>query len=291
MRRIGTAALIVLVAGLAVAASAAAASPDVEKMNLQAADVPGAKVVTQHAVPEQGYTAAHFRSFTFAAPNKGPRLLGIESETAIADSPARATADVSTAQKQVSTAARRKAIAAGIAQNAGVKAKAVTLGPPKAIPGYDQGFAISVGVSTKNGRVYETLVELRLDRVWVQIIEAATHPIAATVTRLYAGLIAKHIATELAPVGLSAPAVSGTAQQGQTLTATAGTWTAPDAAFAYQWQQCDAAGANCVDVAGATGQTYAVTPADVGKTLHVVVKASNRFGAASAPSAPSAVVT
>ena len=37
--------------------------------------------------------------------------------------------------------------------------------------------------------------------------------------------------------------------------------------------------------------TYVVTPADVGKTVHVVVKATNRFGTATAPSAASAVVT
>jgi hypothetical protein len=75
------------------------------------------------------------------------------------------------------------------------------------------------------------------------------------------------------------------------LTAAPGTWTAADAAFTYQWQHCDGAGANCVDVPGATAQTYAVTPADVGTTLHVVVKATNRFGSATAPSGATAVVT
>jgi hypothetical protein len=291
VRRIGTTALIVLVAGLAFAAGASAVSPDVEKMNLQAADVPGAKIVNQHAVAQKGYVSAHFRSFTFAAPNRGPRLVGIESFTALAADASTVVTNVSADQKLVGTAARRKAIAASIAKTAKVKVKAVTVGPPHSVAGYDQGFAITIGLAIKGGHVYQTLVELRLDRVFVELIEAATHPIAPSVTSRYAGAIAKHIATELSPIDISVPTITGTTQQGQTLTATAGTWTAPDATFAYQWQQCDAAGANCVDVAGATAQSYAVTPADVGKTLHVVVKATNRFGAAAAPSAPSAVVT
>jgi hypothetical protein len=123
------------------------------------------------------------------------------------------------------------------------------------------------------------------------MIEAGRGPIGPGVTAKYAGAVASHIATELSPVDVSVPTVTGTAQQGQTLTATPGSWTATDATFAYQWQHCDSAGANCGDVAGATAQTYAVTPTDVGTTLHVVVKATNRFGSASAPSPPSAVVT
>jgi hypothetical protein len=291
VRRFGTTALIVLVAGLAFAAGASAVSPDVAKMNLQAADVPGAKVSNQHAVTEQGYSAAHFRSFVFKTPNKGLRLVGIESVTALADDVATVTADVATFQKSFATKARRKAIIASVAKSASVSPKAITIGQPHALAGYDQGVAISIGVAVKGGHVYETLAEVRLDRVFVQLIVAAGRPIGAGTIARYAGAIAKHIATELTPAGVAVPTVTGTAQQGQTLTATPGTWTVPDAAIAYQWQQCDAAGANCVDVAGATAATYAVTPADVGKTLHVVVKASNRFGAATAPSALSAVVT
>jgi hypothetical protein len=291
MARIGWTAVAVLAGALYLAAGAAAVSPDVAKMNLQAADVPGAKVANQHAVKQQGYVAAHFRSFTFAAPNKGPRLVGMESVTALAADASTAVASVSADQKLVSTAARRKAIAASIAKNAKVKTKAVTVGAPHSVAGYDQGFAVTIGVAVKGEHIYQTLVELRLDRVFVQLIEAAVHPIAASVTAKYAGLMAAHIAKELSPFDVAVPTVAGNAQQGQTLTATNGTWTAPDATFAYQWQDCDAGGANCVDIAGATGQAYAVTPTDVGKTVHVVVKATNRFGTATAPSAPSATVT
>jgi len=235
--------------------------------------------------------AAHFRSFVFASPNKGPRLVGLESLTALASDVSTVVAEVTSDQKVFQSKAQRKAIIATIAKNASVKPTAVSIGPTRSVAGYDQGFAVTIGVAVKTGHVYETLVFLRLDRVFVELIESARHPIASGVTATYAGVIARHIATELSPVGVSVPTVTGTAQQGQSLTATPGTWTAPDATFAYQWQHCDSAGANCADVPGATTETYAVTAADVGTTLHVVVKATNRFGTASAPSVPSSVVT
>lgn len=70
--------LLVLIAVLMLATSAAAASPDVSAMNLQPADVPGAKVVSQHSVTEQGYLSAHVRSFRYSAPNGSARLISID---------------------------------------------------------------------------------------------------------------------------------------------------------------------------------------------------------------------
>src|SRR5207253_3149270 len=86
--------------------------------------------------------------------------------------------------------------------------------------------------------------------------------------------------------------ISGTAQQGQTLTASNGSWTNSPSSYAYQWQRCDSAGANCTAIAGATAQTYTVAAADVGFTLRVAVTASNAGGSSSpATSAQTAVVT
>ncbi len=263
--------LIVLVAALALVAGASAASPDVAAMNLQATDVPGARVVTQHAVKEQGYVAAHYRSFAFTSIGSA-RLISLESETALAASASTATSDVSAADKAFRSKAGRNAFIAAVAKAAKVKLKAVVLGQPRTVAGYDQGFEIATSIAIKGHRVYENLIIVRLDRVLVQLIESAGRPIGVGTTGKYMTAIAGHIGTELAPIAVTPPTVTGTAQQGQTLIATPGTWTAPDAKFGYQWQHCDAAGANCVDVAGAT-------------------TATNRFGSAPATSALTTVVT
>jgi subtilisin family serine protease len=94
-----------------------------------------------------------------------------------------------------------------------------------------------------------------------------------------------------APVNTGAPAISGTAQSGQTLTASTGTWSNSPTSYAYQWSRCDSTGANCAAVSGATASTYALGSADVGSTLEVTVTATNAGGSAGAPSAASAVVS
>ena len=88
------------------------------------------------------------------------------------------------------------------------------------------------------------------------------------------------------------PSITGTAQSGQQLTAVRGTW--PNDAsnsYAYQWQRCDSAGANCANIDGAVDQTYTATDSDVGFTLRVVVTASNAaVPTTSATSDPTGVV-
>jgi len=279
-------AVIVVVAALALVAGAAAASPNVAAMNLQAADVPGAKVVFQRALKEKGYIAAYDRNFRFSAPSGSSQLVSLEAVTRLASSASVAASDISVSEKVFRSTAGRKLFIATVAKQAKVKPTAITVGALRKVAGYDQGFEVPVSVPIKGGRVYESLVYLRLDRVFVFMLEAGLRSIKGADTGKYATAIAGHIATELAPVMISPPIVTGTAQQGQTLAAAPGTWSAADASFSYQWQRCDSAGANCVDVAGATGQTYAVTSADVGSTLRVMVTAANRF---SSPTAPSAV--
>jgi hypothetical protein len=86
------------------------------------------------------------------------------------------------------------------------------------------------------------------------------------------------------------PSVSGLARPGEELTASNGTWTGGVRTFAYQWQRCDTAGANCIDVDGATGKTYGVRGIDVDHTLRVAVKATNLAGSTTVNSDVSAVV-
>ena len=86
------------------------------------------------------------------------------------------------------------------------------------------------------------------------------------------------------------PSMSGTAQLGQTLTASKGSWSGSPTSFAYRWRDCDSAGNGCVDIAGATGSTYLLVAADVGHTLRVVVTATNAGGSTAATSAQTGLV-
>src|SRR5438128_1146061 len=89
------------------------------------------------------------------------------------------------------------------------------------------------------------------------------------------------------PINIAPPTISGTAQQGQTLTEAHGSWTNSPTGFTYQWLQCDSLGNACLPIAGATVQTYVPVAADVEHTLKVQEIASNEAGA-SAPATSSA---
>jgi len=93
------------------------------------------------------------------------------------------------------------------------------------------------------------------------------------------------------PVNSSLPTTSGSAQQGQTLSASTGAWTG-DAPISYSfaWQRCGSSGGSCTDISAAMAQTYLVASSDVGSTLRVVVTASNTAGTSTAASSPTGVV-
>ena len=92
------------------------------------------------------------------------------------------------------------------------------------------------------------------------------------------------------PTHTSSPQISGTAQQGQTLSLTRGTWTGYPTSYSDQWQRCDSNGQNCVPILGAAGVQYSPTDEDVGHTLVVQETASNA-GGTSAPGQSNATAT
>ena len=287
-----------LAAALAVALAAAAAAvaapgtPDVSQMALRAADIPGAKVASQSADKLEGYEASYTRSLQPKAPWGRSKIVFIASEVDLATTQEAATADFGDLQKGLRTQKGRTAYAMFLAKafaGKNVKRTSVAVGTPRAPHVGDAAVELPLSIKLKTGRAYFSAFFFRVERVVVTHIVLGLRPIAAADTLVLATFVSSHIGEGLVPLPVTAPAIAGVAQQGQTLTATAGSWgNTPQ--LSYQWQSCDAAGA-CVDIAGATAQTYVVGATDAGKTLRVVEKATNRFGTATAQSAPTAAVS
>lgn len=83
-----------------------------------------------------------------------------------------------------------------------------------------------------------------------------------------------------APENTAAPSITGTAQEGETLTADPGTWTGRETpALAYQWERDGTA------IDGATAATYDLVTDDVGAEITVTVTGRNWAGSASETSA------
>ena len=97
---------------------------------------------------------------------------------------------------------------------------------------------------------------------------------------------------DTAPILATVPVVTGSPVFGEALTATAASFRGDQPMnLAVRWQRCNASGQPCVDIAGASGQTYALDLADVGARVRAVVTATNSLGSLDAASAPTSIIT
>lgn len=85
------------------------------------------------------------------------------------------------------------------------------------------------------------------------------------------------------PINSVAPSISGTAQEGQTLSANTGAWSGSPT-YAYQWRRGGTA------ISGANGASHVLVTADVGATITVTVTCTNAGGSTSATSAATATI-
>jgi len=137
----------------------------------------------------------------------------------------------------------------------------------------------------------------------IQGANAATYTIAAAdVGRTLAAVVSASKQSVLSvaspvvrstpgPVAVGRPTIAGTFEQGKQLTGGAGTWTGMGAiSYAYQWSRCDARGAHCATIRGATRATYTQVAADLAHTLGLAVRATDAAGAATSYSSLAGLV-
>jgi GH25 family lysozyme M1 (1,4-beta-N-acetylmuramidase) len=98
--------------------------------------------------------------------------------------------------------------------------------------------------------------------------------------------------SQAAPTVSTQPSIVGTPEAGKLLSAVPGLWDGgKPLAFTFQWRRCDAAGANCDDIVGATGEKYKPTSDDVGHSIRVLVAATTTTLARKATAAATVAVS
>lgn len=277
------------------AATATRATPlDPAKLTLQASDFPGSHSSGSRLASPAPLVGAYSRTIKLAKPYGASRFAVIVSLSFVTQDVSSGTLFYHLLGRQFSQKSGRAALVKQFLTGAGLKVKpsAVTMTRPRGLGIHDSSMEIGFVVKAGKTKVNLAVTLVRVDRVIDATIAAGIgHAVALRDDIALTKLAAGHIAAALVPEAAAPPTISGTAAQGQTLTATNGTWSNSPTAFALQWQRCDASGANCTAIPGATASTYAVSSADAGTTLRVTVKATNRFGSASATSAQTAAVT
>jgi hypothetical protein len=96
----------------------------------------------------------------------------------------------------------------------------------------------------------------------------------------------------LPPANQAPPVVSGVLEQGEVVTASAGTWqSSAPLSYGYQWQSSSDGGTSWADIPGASDETYLLTLADVDTLVRLLVSAATAGGTASAPSDATAPIS
>jgi hypothetical protein len=305
-------ALLVAICGAYALASAALAgsanaivpppgTPDLSQMVLAPSEfAPGARVTKQRydlTFAELG-VVGYERKFPGVSTAGGTRLAEVFSEVVLTPSAEVATVTFAGLKGTLSSRSFRQrvivpSIIRSIGRRAHVRPRDIRFGSVRSLRVGDEAALLPISVRVHGVLHRDDAIELRVDRV-VGSLELTGVPRGRVSLGEASSLVSKmadHMRTALSPLNSVPPVIGGTATQGQTLVASSGTWSNGPTGFAYQWQRCDAAGANCTPIAGASGQSYTLTAADVRARVRVSVTATGTPGlSATAISTPTAVV-
>jgi hypothetical protein len=288
--------LVVMLFALAGTAAAAPSAPpvsppdgpDLSLMALGITDFKTAKVGSQKYLAAEGVVASYERILLLSG-----SVVYVSDEVDLYAKAATGQRDAAGFRHLVATRAGRKSLAKSFAQGLRpLKAKSVVVSPPSSIATGQFAFRFTITAKTNKGTLHLGFAVVRVDRAVGYMFAIARK--GATVTAGTLASLARKQAAHFQAgftVGSSAPpAIAGTPAQGQTLTADRGHWLGGPETFTYQWKRCDAAGANCADIAGATTASYVVSAADAGFTVGVRVQATNALSTLTVESALTAVV-
>jgi len=291
---------VALLCGLAVKADAAPAYgppagwPELGAMALAPEDFgAGASVKRQGYVkPGQRTLAEYDREFReLSVKVGGKRLSAIEDDVILERTSG--DADIFVESLRLGLALVSTEIGKEFAKASRIKVTYTKVGKAVGLGAGDNSVGATIRIGTRVGEIRLVIGAVRVGQV-DSVFYFAGVPrgkVGIAEAKTLARKTAAHIRAALVPASSVAPTISGTAQVGQTLSALPGTWLSFPTGYAYQWQRCDAAGANCAPLAGATGSSYVVAAEDAGATLTVAVTAQNSYGSATASSVSTAVVT
>jgi hypothetical protein len=119
----------------------------------------------------------------------------------------------------------------------------------------------------------------------VRVVVTATNPDGSVATASAATATVQ----AAPPSSTQIPAVTGNPRLGATLSTDNGQWNPPAVSYTYVWQRGDSIN-GFQAIAGATGATYTLAPADVSETVRVVVTAVNPDGSTAATSDATATI-
>jgi hypothetical protein len=272
--------------------------PDLATMALATSDFArGAAVAREGFLPASSLIVAKYgRYFAPGARLGGQRLLSVACLVDLFTDTGTTSLGLSALRDALSTPAGQRVFAKQLTDEVAsstrgtIKVKSVAFG--RVIP-LQSGFRLKIRIGTSIGPVESVVAAIAVDRA-IGLVNLDSYPrkhITATPAVLAAQKLAQHFQAAFRIRNVTAPAILGTPHLGATLTADRGRWAGGPSAFTYQWNHCDASGANCVPLAGAVSQTYVPGTADAGTTLTVTVTATNSVSSTATSSRASAPVS
>jgi hypothetical protein len=300
VRRVVTigAGVIVLAALSATAGAAPALGPPTGWPDLAAAALGPTSLNTGARVSHQGYVkpdsdslAEYDRAFKELSVNvNGKKLIDIEDDVSIGRSAT--SADTLIAALPLGLLLVSGQIGKEFAKESGLKVTYTKVGKPSGLGAGDNSVETTLRIGTRLGEIRAVFTAVRVGQVdsAIFIVGMPRAKIGLAEAKLLGRLAVTQIKTAMTPRNTALPTVTGSAAIGQTLGGLAGTWLSFPTAYTFQWERCDATGANCTAVTGASSQSYVVTAADANSTLRLVVGAQNRYGSATGTSLQTSVV-